>query len=177
MKNLTVTRVFVGADPLVSEEVNVLHVDTQGVIGDRHYGYSKTILPGDQYNIPGTTIWNGRQWSAISEEELKYLAKTLGIPEVRPEWLSVNIVFSGIGISNISKLSRIKFSRGAELLVYGECTPCIRPAQLIAKYLPNIDNSFAQRFVNAAIGNRGLVGWVKIGGIIYPNDTATIFDK
>ena len=58
-----------GNDDLSKDELDVIEVDWNGIVGDHHAGPSREAWTGER-EPKGSKIRNERQWSAISREEL-----------------------------------------------------------------------------------------------------------
>src|SRR3990167_1822795 len=104
-----------------------------GIAGEIHDGFLKTADIRDQEQLSrrsllpkGVEIRNRRQWTAVSVEELKIVAKNLEIPYIDPAWLGANIAFSEIdNLSKLPKGSLIFFHDNAILEVEEENSPCV----------------------------------------------------
>ena len=83
-------------------------------------------LAGDHYASKS----NGkRQVTLIQAEHLEAVAKLLGKPEVRPEWVRRNILVSGI---NLYALRDRRFRIGDTVLEgTGTCDPCSRMEEVL----------------------------------------------
>ena len=92
-----VLEVFVGPHEIThSEKRETIQCTLDGVVGDRHYGRTKSAGVREQYVSRGTEILNLRQISIVSQEELACIARTLGVPEITGQDLGANIVLEGI---------------------------------------------------------------------------------
>jgi MOSC domain-containing protein YiiM len=143
-----------------------------GVEGDCHGGRTR---PSDSRMVTqypkGTEVANTRQVSILSVEELAEVARTLGIPELPPEWVGANIVVSGIpDLTLLPPSSRLMFSSGATIIVDLENAPCRYVGDVIEKHHPGVGS----KFVAAAKHKRGVVGWVEKPGAIVPGDEVTL---
>ena len=107
-------------------------------------------LAGDHYASKS----NGkRQVTLIQAEHLEAVAKILGKPEVRADWVRRNLLVSGI---NLYALHDRKFRIGAVLLEgSGPCDPCSRMEEVlgIGGY-------------NAMRGHGGITASILEGGIL-----------
>jgi hypothetical protein len=149
-----------------------LRVELDGIVGDRHRGFSKPADGRDTGLARGTAIRNWRQWSAVSLEELKTVAERLGIESLEPALLGANITFSGVsGFTQVPRGSKIWFPRGAVFTVEDENSPCIGPGKEIARVFPQVRPA---DFPLAAQHLRGLVGVVHKAGEIWVGDLARI---
>ena len=152
---------------LPTAAIQQIEVDLDSFPGDRHYGY-KTISGGREkpFYQRGTPISNLRQWSAVSREELEIVRNAMGLPELLPDWIGANLLFSGIdSFTQLPSLSRLrsKENNGATLIVYEETNPCRFPQKYIDRGA-GVESKMA--FEKAARGMRGLVGWVESPGIL-----------
>jgi len=167
-----VSGVYIGQNPVVSESVPEVVADIGGFAGDRHYGFQKTAGVREKNYDKGTLIRNRRQWSAVSEEELKIIAENMGVPEIKPEWLGANLLLEGIpDLTKLPSLTQLIIS-DVNLVVYKENLPCIHPGDVIAEQYGNTE--LASRFLKASIGYRGLVGWIEKQGTIKVGDLVKI---
>lgn len=163
-----------GAKYLVSTPIEAVTVTLDGFAGDRHAGPTRRADARVPFFPRGTIIRNTRQISLIAEEELAVIAAALGIPAVDPAWLGANIVTRGLPrLTALPPGTRLFFPDTATLVVAGENEPCIQPGRTIAEYHPETPK-IAPRFVKAALGRRGLVGWVERAGTIRAGDRLTV---
>jgi len=160
--------------PLETETIPFIHLDHEGIPGDRHYGYLKKSGGRDKWlHARGTLIANHRQWSAVSPEEMSAVARDMALPRMNPEWIGANLLLSGFpDFTSIPPLSRICIGPEAVLVVYGENEPCDLP-------MPWIEQGSGLKpslpFSKAARKKRGLVGWVERPGLISAGDTARVY--
>ena len=120
----------------------------------------------------GTMVRNSRQVSILSIEELLEVAKVMGIPEIKPEWVGANLVTSGVPkLTLLPPSSRLQFPSGATIVVDIENLPCRYPAAIIEKHHPKLLSGF----VKAAKHRRGIVGWVEAEGKVKQGDTITVW--
>ncbi len=172
-----VRRVFVcprnRSDSVAKES---LSLTLSGIRGDRHSGLTKVAGVRElSFHEKGEKLQNHRQWSAVSAEELLEIAKLMRLREVFPEWLGANLIIGGCPeFSRLPTGTRLVFSGGVILMVYGENEPCGKPADVIHQALPEDEEGW-RLFKLAAKFRRGLVGWVERGGIIQPKDTVEIY--
>ena len=117
-------------------------------------------LAGDHY----ASKTNGkRQVTLIQLEHLEVVARLLGKPEVRAEWVRRNLLVSGI---NLHALRDRRFRVGAVLLEgAGNCEPCSR-----------MEEALGIGGYNAMRGHGGIVcrilegGTIRLGDAIRPGD-------
>lgn len=172
--NLKVQQVALGSNGDGVCKTPCLHLDfdLQGIVGDRHAGFTKPADGRDGGVKRGEVIRNWRQWSAVSIEELDKIATTLNAGKIEPAWFGANITFSGYeGFTAIPKGSTIWFESGLILTVEGENAPCQGPGKIISSNIPHIR---AHEFPKAAKNLRGLVGVVYKPGRIVPGDEAIV---
>lgn len=168
----TVERVMVlgpGAE-IISTPVPQVRVTREGFEGDRHAGKTRRADARSRGVPKGALIANKRQVSLVSTEELARVAQALGIERVEPEWLGANLALSGIpNLTQLPPGCRFHFPDGPILVVDGENKPCTGPGRAIQSQVGGPDR-LAQAFPKAAMGLRGLVGWVERGGMINVGD-------
>lgn len=179
---LKVADVLIGVDPVVSKPTDKLIATFAGIVGDRHLGQTKAAgIRESKFHEKGTEISNARQWSAIEHDELCEIATAMGVEEIKPEWLGANLLLRGVSLgkkcvfTKLPPLTRLIFPSGCTLVVYGENEPCKHPAEAMLAAEPSIFEGKHQLFGKAAIGRRGLVGWVEREGDICPGDEVSIF--
>ena len=143
-------------------------ISFDGIVGDCHSG---RIYPSDVRVIKqyprGVPIANTRQFSILSEEQLAEIAASLGIDELKPEWVGANVVTSGIPELTFLPLgTRMMFSSGATLICDGENAPCRYVSDVINKHHPEKGDPFPK----VAKHKRGIVAWVEKEGAIAVGD-------
>ena len=133
----------------------------EGMIGDKHSGLtmmSRTHHPEFSEKIE---MANTRQLSIMSVEELFSISKELGIKEIKPEWMSANLLLSGI--PNLSKLptgTRLHFSGGLIIYNEGQNFPCKTTARIVQEQYPEVEG-IQKIFIKTAMQKRGLIAWVE----------------
>ena len=167
-----VESVFVGSDPSVEKLVrDELEINFEGVVGDRHSGFTRGSGSSTPEHTRDTTIRNDRQWSAVSLEDLVIAASNMGIPSIEPGWIGANFAVSGIpDFSLLPKGSRLIFPNHTVLVVEDENHPCTGAGGSVASKYPD-RNLKPNDFPKAAVHRRGILGVVEHPGIIRPNDT------
>jgi MOSC domain-containing protein YiiM len=171
---LKVEQVAVGDDQstLVKQPRLSIELTLEGILGDKHAGFTRAADGRDDGIKRGTLVRNWRQWTAVSVEELKKIAERLRISHLDPALLGANLLFSGCDdLTQIPKGSMIWFPSGAVLTVEGENGPCIGPGKEIAKRFKHVEPA---AFPKAAKKLRGLVGVVYRGGTVKVGDTGII---
>ena len=158
---------------LESTAYDTIEFADAGVVGDKHFGFIIKSTGREMSLYPrGTLIRNNRQWSAISEEELADIAMKMGVKTVKPEWIGANLVIKGIpNFTKLPPLSMLTIRPDAPdkvvLMIYGENKPCKSSHDKIVEKLgfePTVG------FVPAAMGQRGLVGWIEKAGHVVVGD-------
>lgn len=133
----------------------------EGMQGDKHSSLtalSRTNHPEFKEKI---VLKNTRQISIMSVEELSLIAEQIGIPEIKAEWLSTNLLVSGI--PHLSKLppgTRFYFTGGLILYNEGQNFPCKTTGNIISEKHPDKEG-IGKEFIKAAVDKRGLVAWVE----------------
>lgn len=182
----------------VTKPVTSLHVSIEGIVGDRHGGFTRIVYnrSASLYNrsgvAPGTNVRNNRQWSAISPDELDMISDILS-PDfgretrVTPEMIGANFLIDGIqnltqlpGLTYLVLSPHERFESGrpedSVLVVYGQARPCEVAGRAVASAHGSLHN--ASRFVKASMGHRGIVGWVESPAgrknVIQPNYTVHV---
>lgn len=145
-----------------------------GVVGDRHEGLTRPSGPREPWYARGTKMRNERQLSMLSVEELAEVAATLNLPQLPAEWIGANLVLSGIpDFSKLPPRTLLMFPSGATIRIDGDNGPCRISGRSIMEHHPDRkDVEFA--FVKAALGKRGLVGWVEREGAIRLGDEVKV---
>jgi len=168
---------FLGGGDHSSVVVDHLRVSLEGIHKDRHFGHAKLAGVREKRHHPkGTKIWNSRQWSAVSVEELQAIAEAIGWEgNIEPEWLGANLLLSGCpGLTSLPPMTRLVFPEGVTLRVYNANLPCIWPAETMERE-GEVPYEKAKLFAKAALDKRGIVGWIESEGIIRPNDEVQVF--
>ena len=149
-----------------------LEMTLDGVVGDCHAGRTRQSDSRTLKQYPrGMEIFNSRQVSIASIEELSEVAQRMDIPEVKPEWLGANLLVKDIpDFTLLPPASRLIFSSGATLIIDLENHPCKYPAEVIERHHPGKGLSFPK----LAIQKRGVVAYAEHGGAIAVGDTIRI---
>jgi hypothetical protein len=173
---------YSGSDYFFTKECSELFLDVSGIKRDRHYG-SSTLSDSRVTNLfdKGTPIRNDRQWSAVSPAEIAFMSKKLSLEKaLTPEELGINILIDGLGelyslpgLTHLVISPYVDFKKSKQantvLVVYGQALPCRIAGKGIGKNRHSQD--LEKSFVSGAIDDekksyRGIVGYVKKGGII-----------
>ena len=153
-----------GAD--VPTAVDELQLDWGGPVGDRHHGITMSSDTRQKVVYPrGTTIRNHRQVSIVDLAELARIAEAMGIPAIAPGLVADNICTDGItDLTQLPRMTRLVFDGGAVLMLGGENLPCTIAGAMVAE----VHGTRPEAFPKAAMGLRGVTGWVEHPGIITP---------
>ena len=145
-----------------------------GVVGDRHEGLVRPSGAREPWYPRGTPMRNERQLSILSAEELAEIAATLSLPQILGEWVGANLILSGIPhLTRLPPRSLMLFPSGATIRIDGDNDPCRKTGRTIAAQFPGRDD-IEFGFVKAAMGKRGLVGWVEREGAIRTGDAVKV---
>lgn len=152
--------------------VDSLELDFSGALGDRHYG--ATMAAGVRQKklfTRGTEITNLRQLSIVDRGELARVAAALGIAAIDPGVIGDNIYTDGIDdLTALPPMTRLEFSGGAMVLLGGENFPCTIAGAMVTR----AHGARAESFPKAAMGLRGVTGWVERPAPIRPGDRITV---
>lgn len=156
------------ADAEVPRAVDELVLDWGGPVGDRHHG--ETML-SDVRQRPvferGTRIRNHRQVSIVDAGELARIAAAMGIPAIEPGLIADNICTEGIDdLTTLPRMTRLVFDGGVVLMTGGENLPCTIAGALVEA----AHGTRPEAFPRAAMGMRGLTGWVEHPGTVRPGE-------
>ena len=149
-----------------STQVDALTLDLEGIVGNRHRGWTRGADARVPYLPRGTMIRNERQLSIVSAEDLAVIAARLDIPHLDPRWIGANIVVTGF--SNFSYLPRgthLMLPGKAILILTDQNAPCTLAGEAVAKHVlgrPEIK----MQFPALAQGLRGVVATVEHPGNI-----------
>lgn len=178
----TLTGIFVCSDlnSFVTNRKEVVRILDNGIEGDKHVGWFRGADSRAKHYPKKTKIWNSRQISIVSEEELKEIAETMKVPEIKPEWLGANLCFKGVPRLTLlpprTKIFISNYYGGEDVGLYITALnkPCITPGAVIQDYHPNI-NGFECRFPKAAHNRRGAVAVVEHAGCIKEDSPVTVW--
>jgi MOSC domain len=148
--------------------VDELELDWGGPVGDRHHGeMMRSNSRQSSVFTKGTVIRNHRQVSLVSTEELAVIAEAMGLPGLAPGLVADNICTEGIAhLTALPRMTRLVFDGGAVLMLGGENMPCTIAGGLVGA----AHGTPPQAFPKAAIGLRGVTGWVEHPGVVRPGD-------
>ena len=180
MTRLTATVVSVHAgssDDMSKQELAMIDVQLDGIVGDAHRSYVRKAWAGDK-QPKGTVRRNERQWSAVSVEELAEIQDAMDLVE-RPTAteLGANLCLGGIReLSRLPKGTVLRFPSGVELIVEEYNPPCHDMGKKLATTHRTRSGKplSSTAFSNAAKLCRGLVGVVDVPGVITAGDEVQI---
>jgi hypothetical protein len=157
---------------VASQRVDSLFLGPLGIEGDRHAG--PTLVAGPrQKGVPrGTVLKNTRQVSLVSVEESAAVATSLGIASLDMTWLAANIELTWPSLTKLASGTRLRFSGGVVLALEGENEPCRKVGKVVAA---KTGLALESKFVKAAWGLRGVVGWVETPGRIIVGESVALF--
>lgn len=154
---------------LVSSPLSSIEVTLEGLVGDKHSGFTRAADARTPFYPRGTLIHNNRQVSLLAIEELAEIAERLNVPEVHAEDLGANILLSGIPHFSLLPPNTRLFFPHATLIVSEENKPCIGPAKVLQARYPDTPN-VQRHFVKMAMHKRGVVAWVEKAGSLQLGD-------
>lgn len=158
---------------LEKAEVARLELLFSGIKGDFHAGLTRKSDVRTIRQYPrDTDIRNVRQLTLVSEEELIDIAKLMGIPEMKAEWLGANIVTRGIpDLTMLTPSTRMQFPSGATIVVDMENFPCRQVADVVGQHYPEPKTGL----VASAMHKRGVTAWVEREGVITSSDEIVLW--
>lgn len=167
-------------DSIITQRKEIARVFDNGLEGDKHTGWFRGADVRAKHYPKGTRIWNSRQVSIVSEEELKEIGEAMKIPEIRPEWLGANLCLKGIPNLSLlppgSKIFIASYYGGLDVgfQITALNKPCINPGYIIQEHYSDIDH-IECRFPTAAHNKRGVVAVVEHSGIIKEGSLVTVW--
>lgn len=178
----TLTGIFICSRPktLVSERKDIVRVLNNGLEHDRHTSWFRGADKRAPFYKKGTKIWNSRQISIVSEEELKEIAENMNIPEIKPEWLGTNLCLKGIPDLTLLPPGTTIYSpdlyggQDVGLYITALNKPCIHPGKVIQENYPDIPK-LALNFSKAAHELRGVVAIVEQPGCIQTGSSVKVW--
>lgn len=161
-------------ETFITRSVERIELGADGIPGDRHGGILRGADARTPWHRRGARIFNDRQISLVSREELDAIAEGLGIATVEPETLGANVLIGGISrFSMLPRGTRLFFPSGATLVLTDQNAPCrISGAALAARYPDEARLSF--RFVEVARRMRGMVAYVERPGVLTAGDSLEV---
>ncbi|WP_424933664.1 MOSC domain-containing protein [Amaricoccus macauensis] len=174
---LTGQVIYLGINPSregghVTQAVDRVVLTFEGIEGEAHSGLTRRSCARvtRQYD-KGTEIRNTRQISILSREDLAHTANSLGIPELKPEWVGASIVFEGLpDLTLLPPSSRLIFDGGVSLTVDMENAPCTIISREIERHHPGKGKDYRA----AALHFRGVTAWVERPGEIGLGEVARL---
>lgn len=161
-------------DTLRAKPLEAAEATLDGFPGEDHGGATRPSCSRVLALYPerGTIIRNTRQLSILSAEELAEIATTLDLDVLSADLLGASLVISGLpDFSHIPPGTRLQAPSGATITVDVENGPCNFPAREIEDTHPGHGKGFKV----AAMGKRGVTGWIERAGRIALGDTLTVF--
>jgi hypothetical protein len=157
-------------DTFITRKIERIELGADGIPGDRHGGILRGADARTPWHRRGARIFNDRQISLVSQEELVAIAEGLGIAAIEAETLGANVLVGGIAqFSMLPRGTRMFFPSGATLVLTDQNAPCrISGAALAARY-PD-EPRLAFRFVEVARRMRGMVAYVERPGVLTAGD-------
>lgn len=158
----------------VTRALEQVQLTFEGIAHDRHAGLTMKAGVRQPHFPRGVVVRNTRQLSVVSVEELAEVAHALGLPSVDYRLLGANLCVEGIEhLSQLPGSTRLQFASGATVVVDCENAPCKNPGKaLVAEH--GAPAELAAQFVKAAMGKRGVVGWVEREGLIRRGDEVRV---
>ncbi len=149
-----------------SAPVERLIVDLEGIVGNRHRGWTRRADGRVPYLARGTVMRNERHITIVSVEDLAAMAERLDVARIDPRWIGANIVMSGIEhVSFLPRGTHVMLPGKAILIVTDQNTPCTLSGEAIMANNSGRPDIKLQ-FPKLARGLRGLVATVEHGGTI-----------
>lgn len=171
-----VEAVLVGqaAQSLVTTRQAEIGLNFEGILGDKHAGFTRPADARVPHFPRGTIIRNERQVTLVSVEELAEVAAALNVPEVLPEWLGANVLVSGAPRFTLLPIgTRLFFGNGAVLVVSGENQPCTGPGKVLQAQYPHLIKS-PSAFPKAALHKRGVLAMVELPGTLAAHEAVRV---
>ena len=144
--------------------VDELILNWGGPVGDRHHGETmQSDVRQKSVFERGTTIRNHRQLSLVDVAELARIATALGIESFEAGLIADNICTDGVPeLTSLPCMTRMVFDGGAVIMLGGENFPCTIAGALVG----DVHGTAPSSFPKAAMGLRGVTGWVERPGTI-----------
>ncbi|MDR7035038.1 MOSC domain-containing protein [Mesorhizobium sp. BE184] len=164
------------SDHFETRAVDALAVGFEGIAGDYHAGVTRRSGGREPWYPRGTEIRNERQLSLVAPDELAQVAQTMGIAEIKPEWMGANLLIEGLPrFSLLPSGTLLFFKSGATLKIDALNNPCRQTGRLVAEQARMADQpAGALAFVKAAKRLRGLVAWVEKPGLIRQGEEISV---
>ena len=127
---------FLGAPGVLSKAAQTeLEFAFDGIVGDRHRGLSRRAWDLTDKQPGGTERRNERQWSAVAQEDLNRVSKTLSLGTP----LTAGDVAVNLSVTDVPEFSRLprgtilRFEGGVVLMVEEYNPPCSRMSRYVAE--------------------------------------------
>ena len=145
-------------------------------VEELHAGLTRKSGGREPWYPRGTEIRNERQLTLVAPDELSIVARRMGLPEVKPEWIGANLLVSGIErLSFLPAGTLLFFRNGVTLKVDGMNHPCQLAGRAIAQNTKMVDQKAgALAFAREARRLRGLTAWVEKPGRIVADEEITV---
>ncbi|MEH6589082.1 MAG: MOSC domain-containing protein [Halioglobus sp.] len=174
-----VVSVHVGEDDVLSKaRCDSIQVELDGIVGDRHRGFTREAWDSGDKQPAGVVRRNERHWTAVSVEELADITAQMKLQEpLTATCLGANLCLQGVpGLSKLPRGTLLKFSSGAVLMVEEYNPPCSDMGQTLAQTYTTVSGEAVDdtAFSQAAKFLRGVVGIVEVAGNIRPGDEVTV---
>ncbi len=157
-----------------SHTVERLEIDFEGIVGNRHRGWTRPADGRVPYLTRGTEIRNTRHLSIVSVEDCAEIARRLEVSAFDPAWIGANVVVQGIPhLSFLPRGSKMFFDGGAILIITDQNAPCVIAGEAVS--IANRGRGdITMAFPKIAKGWRGLVATVEHPGTITAGGEITV---
>jgi hypothetical protein len=146
-----------------------LTLDFEGIVGERHRGWTRKADARVPYLKRGTEMRNTRHVSIVSVEELAEIARRLEIATCDPAWFGANLVTEGVpNLSSLPRWTKLIFPSGLILSIEDQNPPCTVTGGAIMRANPG-RNDIQFAFTKLATRLRGLVASVEHPGTVEPD--------
>ncbi|HSM24909.1 MAG TPA: hypothetical protein VK856_08615 [Anaerolineaceae bacterium] len=157
-----------------SVPVNSASFTFEGMVGDKHASINTMLRTKHPEFKQKIEVRNTRQISLMSVEELSLIAEDIGIPEIKAEWLTTNLLISGIPhLSQLPPGTRFYFDGGLILYNEGQNFPCKTAGNIILEKYPHIEG-IQHQFIKSALDKRGLIGWVEHPKVLHVGSSVEV---
>lgn len=157
-----------------SHSVEALDLDFEGIISNRHRGYTRRADARVPYLKRCTEMRNSRQLSVVSTEDCTELARRLELSSFDPAWIGANVVVEGFPyFSYLPRGAKLIFEGGAVLDNEDQNSPCVISGEAVARATAGRDDIKLQ-FTKVAKGLRGIIVTVEHPGVLVADSPITI---
>jgi MOSC domain len=151
-----------------------LELDLEGIVANRHRGWTRKADARVPYLKRGTIMRNDRHLSLVSVEDLAEMARRLDLERIEPSWIGANIVVSGLPqFSFLPRGTHLFTTGGAVLTVTDQNDPCTLSGAAIAAQCP-ARPEVKLNFPKLAHGLRGVVAVVEHAGQVAVGSELTV---